>query len=129
MVIPTGYFGDSSDKIFKVDQIASKEELEFIVNTASTMDIWDTTRQHGVWTNRVTDSDKLKYCAPGTYGLVEKIQKRFMKQISDFYDVKIRYPYPSIARWFVGHSQVPHADKTHYPEYDIGSIIYLNNET
>jgi len=128
MVIPTGYFGDSSDKIFKVDQIASKEELEFIVDTASTMEIWDNIHQTEPWLNRVSDHEKLQLCAPGTYRLIKKIQARFMEKISDFYNVTVHVPTPSIARWFVGNSQYPHADKTHYPDYDIGSVIYLNND-
>ena len=41
MVIESGYFGTSSDKILVVDSIASKEELDIIINTAENMDIWD----------------------------------------------------------------------------------------
>ena len=128
MVIPTGYFGDSSDKIFKVDQIASKEELEFIVDTASTMDIWDNSHQNETWFNRVSDLQKMQECAPKTYKLIEKIQEIFMDQVCSFYDVNVMTPSPSIARWFVGNLQYPHADKTSYPDYDIGSVIYLNND-
>ncbi len=128
MVIPSGYFGDGSDMILKIDEIASREEMDFIVNTAANMDIWDTTKQNEIWTNRVSDIEKLSYCAPGTYRLITKIQQRFMEKVSDFYNVRVQMPSPSIARWFVGNSQDPHADKTHYPDYDIGSVIYLNND-
>jgi hypothetical protein len=128
MVTPSGYFGNNSDKIFKVDKIASKQELDFIVDTVSKIDIWDNLNQSEPWINRVSDHDKLYYCAPGTYRLINKIQKRFMNKVSEFYGVKVEVPTPSVARWFVGNSQDPHSDKTHYPDYDIGSVIYLNNE-
>lgn len=128
MVTPSGYFGNNSDRIFKVDEIASKEELYFIVDTVSKMDIWDNKYQTEPWINRVSDHDKLYDCAPGTYRLIGKIQKRFMDKVSAFYGVKVETPAPSVARWFVGNSQEPHADKTHYPDYDIGSVIYLNND-
>jgi hypothetical protein len=128
MVIDTGYFGTSSDKILKIDSIASKDELDFIVSSVANIDVWDIDNQPHVWTNRVSDPDKLFEHANQAYALIEEIQLRFMDEVTKFYNVKVEDPRPSIARWFVGNSQEPHADKTHYPDYDIGSVIYLNNE-
>ena len=128
MVIESGYFGTSSDKILVVDSIATKEELDIIVNTAETMDIWDTTLTGNIWNNRVTSSDKFKKNSRETYNLVFDIQNRFLVKISEFYNVSVKLPNPAIARWFVGNSQIPHYDKYFFPNYDIGSIIYLNDQ-
>jgi 2OG-Fe(II) oxygenase superfamily len=128
MVISSGYFGTSSNKILKIDSIASQEDLRFIVDVASSVDIWDNTYQTEPWINRVSEHNKLYNCAPEVYSLINKIQKRFMDEVTKFYSVKVETPSPSIARWFVGNSQEPHADKTHYPDYDLGSVIYLNDE-
>ena len=128
MVIESGYFGTSSDKILMVDSIASKEEMDLIVNTAENFDIWDTVQQTDIWKNRVSDPDKLIKNTPEVYNIISEIQNRFLTKVSEFYNVKVQAPSPFIARWFVGNVQPPHADKTNYPNYDIGSVIYLNNE-
>jgi hypothetical protein len=128
MVIDSGFFGVGPDKILIVDDIASKEELGYIVYTAENMDIWDTVKQNYIWTNRVSDHEKLLRLAPDTFKLISEIQQRFMKKVSDFYGVRVSMPSPSIARWFVGNSQDPHADKVGFDEHEIGSIIYLNND-
>jgi hypothetical protein len=128
MVIESGYFGTSSDKILMVDSIASKEELDIIVNTAENMDIWDNTIIGNIWNNRVSNFIELRYLSPETFNLIFDIQNRFLVKVSEFYNVRVQPPNPSIARWFVGNEQAPHYDKKSYPNYDIGSIIYLNNE-
>jgi hypothetical protein len=128
MVIESGYFGTSSNKILVVDSIATKEELDIIVNTAENVDIWDTTLTGSVWNDRVTNHDKLLKSSRETYDLISEIQYRFLIKVSEFYNVRVRHPVPAIARWFIGSGQAPHYDKKYFPYYDIGSIIYLNNE-
>ena len=78
MVIESGYFGTSSDKILMVDSIASKEELDFIVNTAENMDIWDNTIIGNIWNNRVSNFIELRYLSPETFNLIFDIQNRFL---------------------------------------------------
>ncbi len=128
MVIESGYFGTSSDKILVVDSIATKEELDIIINTAENVDIWDNKLTGDIWNNRVTYHEKFLKNSPETYHLVSEIQNRFSIKISEFYNVKVKRPIPFIARWLVGNFQIPHYDKYFFPNYDIGSIIYLNDE-
>jgi hypothetical protein len=127
MVTPSGFFGDSTDKIFKVENLVRPEEIEYILHTAKTMDIWNDDLNDDSWRSRISEITKLNNASPETYQIIKNIQSRFMFEIENFYQVKVQTPNPYIAKWVIGNVQSPHSDKEFYPNYDIGSITYLNN--
>jgi len=129
MVIKSGYFGTSSDNILRIDNIASKEEMDLIVNTAENMDIWNASSADNTLSN-TSDHEKLRMLSPETYKLILKIRNNFSLKISEFYNVSLepQIRFPLIFRWFVGNDQTPHYDTEHYPNYNIGSIVYLNDQ-
>ena len=127
-ITPHGFFGNSPSNIFHSADLVSSEEMKILMNTARKEDIWNNTLKDSVWNNRVVDTLKLMNQEVESYNIIKDIQKRFHRQIMNFYNVEVMKPQPMMCRWRVGDSQSPHVDKTHFPHYDIGSVIYLNDD-
>lgn len=130
-LIPSGYFGKTSDSIFIVENFISQEEVDELLYAAKNLDIW----REAKYKNRYTDKDKFKIAAPNTAQLLDDICERWRKAVSEFYGVKIETYINPICRWPVWGKQIPHADKEwkdgspgEQNYYDIGSVIYLNND-
>lgn len=134
-ITPSGFFGQSSDMILKVPNIVSSEEIDLILNTARKENVWIKNLNDALWNNRITDYDILQNEYIKTYRLLLTIQQRVKKEIEKFYKVKAVTIGRSLARWTVGDSQSPHADKesidgtekVYNGQYDIGCVVYLNN--
>lgn len=90
--------------------------------------MWNNTLENSVWNNRVIDTFKLINQEVESYNIMKHVQQRFHRQIMNFYNVEVSRPSPMMCRWRVGDLQEPHVDKEHYPHYDIGSVIYLNDD-
>jgi hypothetical protein len=127
-ITPHGFFGNSPDKIFHSSDLILPEEIKILLNTARQEEVWNDIIQDATWNNRVSEHNKLLDNHFESFKIIRQVHKRFKKQICDFYNVEVLEPSPTICRWRVGDHQTPHVDKEHYPHYDIGSIIYLNDD-
>ncbi len=127
VVIPNGLFGTGPEKILKVDNLVSPEEIDKIISIVDDPEIWNHQSKNTTWRNRIADGNVLLRMYPDILETISNVQSRLSDKISDFYNVKLAKPDRSIVRWFSGSFQFPHADNTHYPNYHIGSIIYLNS--
>lgn len=127
VVIPNGFFGTGPEKILKIDNLVSPEEIDKIISIVDDPEIWNHQSKNTTWRNRIADGNVLLRMYPDILETISNVQSRLSDNISDFYNVKLAKPDRSIVRWFSGSFQFPHADNTHYPNYHIGSIIYLNS--
>lgn len=130
-LLPSGYFGTSSDLIFTVENFLSQEEVDKLLYAAKNLDIW----RESNFRNKYTDKDKFKIVDPDTAKLLDDICERWRERVSKFYGVKIETYINPICKWPIGGDQKPHADKEwedgspgDQNYYDIGSVIYLNND-
>lgn len=130
-VLPSGYFGTSSDLIYIVENFLSKEEIEQLLIAARNLDIW----QESQFRNKYSNINKLQKECPEIYLLLEDISLRWKTLVSKFFNVEIKTYINPISKWPIGGSQKPHADKEwedgspgHQNYYDIGSVIYLNDD-
>lgn len=130
-VLPSGYFGTSSDLIYIVNNLLSKEEIETLLLAARDLEIW----KESEFRNKYTDIKKLQEKYPEVYLLLEDITLRWKPLVSKFFNVEIKTYMNPMSKWPVGGSQKPHADKewedgspAQENYYDIGSVIYLNDD-
>lgn len=130
-LLPSGYFGTSSDLIFIKEDVISKEEIDLLLNLAKTKDIW----KESNFRNKFSDPAILKDRYPEAFYLLEEICVRWQKEVSKFYNIEIETYINPICKWPIGGNQKPHADKEwedgspgDQNYYDIGSVIYLNDD-
>jgi hypothetical protein len=93
------------------------------------------TPQTSITNSNKNISDQIKTKYPDIYNLLEDAAQRLQKIVSDFFNVKIKTYVNPISKWPIGGIQTPHADKewedgsaAGQNYYDIGSVIYLNND-
>jgi len=130
-LLPSGYFGKSSDLIHVVENFLSEEEVDKLLFAAKNLDIW----KESAFRNKYSDLDQLKIKHVDIYNLLDNASQRFQKIVSDFFNVKIKTYMNPMSKWPINGDQRPHADKE-WPDgsaadqnyYDIGSVIYLNND-
>lgn len=149
-ITPSGFFGSSSDKVIKIDNFLTDEELETISNFARNIKEWDITRTHynedgtiiyesEYWKDRVATLNTLKRQNPIVPTMIKRASKRLKIEIEEEYNVTVDPTNPTIVRWLPGQLQNPHADKelhegedagksNDFPWYDIGSLFYLNED-
>lgn len=149
-ITPSGYFGSSKDNIVEVEDLLTEEECEYLLNYIKNNEIWDGGQdvhnengtiiyQHDVWANRVATRASLDKGDPQVGIMLEKIIERLRLVIEDFFNVEAYPTGPCLVRWPVGSMQWPHADKElhegpdagqpgNFPWYDIGTVIYLNED-
>ena len=130
-LVPSGYFGKSSDLIHVVENFLSQEEVDKLLFAAKNLDIW----KESEFRNKYSDLDQLKIKHADIYNLLEDASQRFQKIVSDFFNVKIKTYMNPISKWPIDGDQRPHADKewedgsaAGQNYYDIGSVIYLNDD-
>jgi predicted 2-oxoglutarate/Fe(II)-dependent dioxygenase YbiX len=131
-LVPSGYFGKKSDMIFIVDDLITEEETLILLNAAKTLNIWD---ENTVYKNKYSLDNKLKELDPIAHSTLQDVTERFKDMISEFFNSNIETYNRPLSRWEIGTSQKPHADKEWSDGtpaepnfYDIGSVIYLNDE-
>jgi hypothetical protein len=130
-VLPSGYFGTSSDLIFTVEDLITEYEANKLLHLAKNARIWSQSPYKNVY----SDPMKIKQQNLDCYNLLEEIRERWKEHVSKFYNVEITTYQNPICSWPVGNSQKPHADKEwedgspgEQNYYDIGSVIYLNDD-
>lgn len=149
-ITPSGYFGNSPDKIIKIDNFLTETELDIIGNFARNLKEWDVTRSHynedgtiiyeaDYWKDRVATLHTLEKQDPMIPNYIKRAIARLKIVIEDTYDVTVSSTNPTIVRWLPGQLQNPHADKelhegenagkpNDFPWYDVGALFYLNDD-
>jgi hypothetical protein len=147
---PSGWFGDSKDMIVELENFMTEEEIVFLENAAKSLTIWDVTETHvnengtivydsNYWKDRVATKPTLdkndSAIAPVVAGLFERLKPI----VEEFYKVEVIPTGPTIVKWLPGQRQNPHADKelhegpdaglpNDFPNYDLSSLFYLNDD-
>lgn len=149
-ITPSGFFGDSPDKVIKIDNFLTENELDFLGNFARNITQWDVTRTHynedgtiiyesEYWKDRVATQTTLDKQNPEVAKMIRNAAFRLKFVIEENYNVVVNPTNPTIVRWLPGQLQNPHADKelhegesagkpNDFPWYDIGSLFYLNDD-
>jgi predicted 2-oxoglutarate/Fe(II)-dependent dioxygenase YbiX len=149
-LIPSGYFGDSPDNIVEVSNFLTPEEQERLRNFAVNNTVWDVTEskknENGTviynadyWANRVATYNSLQKVDPTILLLIQDMQKRLKVKVDAHFNVNVKATGPAVVKWPVGTYQIPHADKelhegpdagkpNAFPNYDIASIFYFNDD-
>lgn len=133
-IIPSGYYGDSLDNIVVIENFISDNNLKIIQDFCLNLNTF-LSIPNDIWDNRVCDNSILQKINPEVNNILKNYQSKHKQYIENFFNVKLRDNVPSIVIWREGDSQPPHADKenldgspNHYPENDIASLFYLNDE-
>jgi len=149
-ITPSGFFGSSSERVVKIENFLTDEELDVIGNFARNIKEWDITRTHynddgtviyesEYWKDRVATLNTLTEQSPIVPKMIRRASKRLKIEIEDAYEITVESTNPTIVRWLPGQFQHPHADKelhegenagkpNDFPWYDIGSLFYLNDD-
>jgi len=133
-IIPSGYYGDSATNIVVIKDFINQEDLINIQDFCSTLTSFKNIPNDN-WDNRVCDNSILRQVSPKINEILKKYQSNHKKIIEDFFSVQLRDNVPSVVIWREGDGQTPHADKEQidgspnpYPENDIASLFYLNDD-
>jgi hypothetical protein len=147
---PSGFFGTSKDMIVELENFMTTEEIEFLEKAAKSITIWDVTKSHvnengttvydaEYWKDRVATRDSLDKNDPTIGPVIAGLFERLKPIIEDFFEVRVKPTGTTIVKWLPGQLQKPHADKelhelpdigmpNDFPQYDISSLFYLNDD-
>ena len=147
---PSGWFGNGKDMIVELENFMTQEEVEFLEKAAKSLTIWDITESHvnengtvvydsDYWKDRVATKETLKKNDPDIAPVIISLFKRLKPIVEKFYEVKVIPTGPAIVKWIPGQFQNPHADKelhegadaglpNDFPNYDLASLFYLNDD-
>ena len=130
---PPGYWGSDISCIHTYENFITQEESMALNCYIRTNKIWQQNASHEIWNNRVHDSSM--FTELEVKKKAQEIIDRIQNKIENVLDVELNSNGPSIVRWLVNNGQAPHADKqlpdgtpNMYPQNDISSLIYLNDD-
>ena len=149
-ITPSGWFGDSKDMIVELEGFMTQEEIEFLEKAAKSLTIWDVTESHtnengtvtydsDYWKDRVATQPTLDKNDPKISPVIAGLFQRLRPIIEEFYKVEVVPTGTTIVKWLPGQFQNPHADKelhegpdagtpNDFPNYDLSSLFYLNDD-
>jgi len=132
-IIPSGYYGKDKDNIVVLENFIKKDDLVKIQDFCSTLNTFENIPGDN-WDNRVCTNPILFKISREINSILKKYQSEHKKNIENFFNVELKDNVPSIVIWREGDSQGLHADKelldggdNHYPENDVASLFYLND--
>ena len=147
---PSGWFGNGKEMIVELENFMTEEEINFLEKAAKSLTIWDVTESHvnengtvvydsEYWKDRVATSPTLDKNDPTIAPVIAGLFERLKPIVEDFYKVKVIPTGTTIVRWLPGQRQNPHADKelhegpdagmpNDFPNYDLSSLFYLNDD-
>lgn len=147
---PSGFFGSGPENIVELENFMTKEEIDFLDNAARNLTIWDITQSHvnengtviydsDYWKDRVATSPTLDKNNPAIAPVIVGLFEKLKPIVEQFYKVKVQPTGTTIVKWLPGQFQKPHADKelhegpdaglpNDFPNYDISSLFYLNDD-
>jgi hypothetical protein len=133
-IIPSGYYGESSENIVVIDNFIEEKDILKIKEFCSTLNKFKSIPNDN-WDNRVCDNVILSEIAPEINIILKDYQAKHKKIIENFFNVELYDNVPSVVIWREGDGQSAHADKEQldgspnpYPENDIASLFYLNDD-
>jgi len=146
-IIPSGYYGDSSDNIVVFENFIDPEDLAVVQAFLPTIDEWENGKEteydeNGVciydatyWNDRMCSGPIIDRKNPEVYKIIEKYIDKMANEVEKFFNVKVYGRAPVLMRWFEGIEQQPHADKelndgspNPFPTYDLNSLFYYNDD-
>lgn len=130
---PPGYWGSDKSMIHVVNDFISENESQILNCYIRTNTIWAKYQIHENWEDRVHNVNLFSdFEAKST---AKTVIDRVGSKIEEILNVKLADNEPSIVRWLPGNGQAPHADKqlpdgspNLYPQNDIASLVYLNDD-
>jgi len=147
---PSGWFGNGKDMIVELENFMTQEEMEFLEKAAKSLTIWDITKSHvnengtvvydsDYWKDRVATKETLRKNNKEIGPVIIGLFKRLRPIVEEFYQVEVLPTGPAIVKWLPGQFQNPHADKelhegkdaglpNDFPNYDLSSLFYLNDD-
>jgi hypothetical protein len=147
---PSGWFGNGKENIVELENFMTQEELELLDKAARTLTVWDQTQSHvnengtvvydaGFWKDRVASAPSLNQNDPRIVPVISGLVERLKPIVEEFFQVKAQPTGQTIVKWLPGQLQRPHADKelhegpdagkpNDFPQYDIASLFYINDD-
>jgi len=147
---PSGWFGSSKDMIVELENFMTEEEIVFLEKAAKSLTIWDVTESHvnengtivydsEYWKDRVATRPTLDKNDPAIAPVIAGLFERLKPIVEEFYKVEVIPTNATIVKWLPGQFQHPHADKelhegpdaglpNDFPNYDLSSLFYLNDD-
>ena len=147
---PSGWFGNGKEMIVELENFMTEEEINFLEKAAKSLTIWDVTESHvnengtvvydsEYWKDRVATQPTLDKNDPSIAPVIAKMIARLKPIVENFYKVEVTPTNSTIVRWLPGQRQNPHADKelhegpdagmpNDFPNYDLSSLFYLNDD-
>lgn len=146
--IKPGHFGAGKENIHIIENFISLEDVTKVSLFAKSNKNWHNQREeneydeNGVctydasyWNNRQCTSKILESFAPEIHSIIDKYIEKMKHFAQETYGYKLMKRPPCLIRWFSGLEQQPHADKqmldgspNPFPDYDINSLFYWNDE-
>lgn len=130
---PPGYWGSDSSKIHIIENFITDEESQILNRYIRNNVIWVKDATHEVWNDRVHNFDM--FTTQEVKVVAQKVLNNVKNKIESLLNVELGSNAPSIVRWCSGNGQAPHADKqlpdgspNMYPQNDISSLVYLNED-
>ena len=151
-ITPSGYFGNSPDNVVELEDMVTPEEQDYLLEFARNNTVWDVTESqwnengniiydHRVWEDRVATRDTLLKADPTgeVVAILGRVIERMTPHIREKFQVEVTPTDAAIVRWPKGAMQFPHADKelhdgpdaglpNDFPNYDLSSLFYLNDD-
>jgi hypothetical protein len=147
---PSGWFGSGKEMIVELENFMTQDEMDFLEKAARNITIWDVTESHvnengtvvydaNYWKDRVATTPSLDKNDPKIAPVIAGLFKRLQPIVEDFYKVEAVPTGTTIVKWLPGQFQNPHADKelhegpdaglpNDFPNYDLSSLFYLNDD-
>jgi len=147
---PSGFFGNGIENIVELENFMTEEEVNFLDQAARSLTVWDVTQSHvnengtivydaGFWKDRVASSPSLDANDPRIVPIITGLVQRLKPIVEEFFQVKAQPTGQTIVKWLPGQYQHPHADKelhegpdagkpNDFPNYDIASLFYINDD-
>lgn len=130
---PPGYWGKNKSSIHVIENFVTHEESCIFNCYIRTNSIWQQNAEHEVWNNRVHTFEM--FTEENVKTTAQQAIDRVKEKIETTLDIELSKNAPSMVRWLVGNGQAPHADKqlpdgtpNMYPQNDIASLVYINDD-
>jgi len=143
-----GSFGDSKDNIHIVPKFIEENDIVRLQEFVKKIDKWDNAKESeahskdgaskynaDLWYNRLFSHLMIKDLDQDIYNLIDNYLDKMKLFMDQKFNCKVKKRPPSIVCWRPGDFQIAHADKqiqdgrpNSFPDYDINSLFYINNE-
>lgn len=130
---PPGYWGSDPCRIHVFKNFITEEESRILNCYIRTNTVWTKNAEHEVWNDRVHGA--IFFTEKEVKIVSQEIINRVKSKIESTMNIELGSNAPSMVRWLVGNGQAPHADKqlpdgtpNMYPQNDIASLVYINDD-